>query len=275
MKSYDNLNAGVEAIYRSIASSPYLNEIDLVALKESVKSSQPIKHICIDGMWKESFLELVRSEVEENKEWAGEKQFYGSKHKLWQDDWSKMPTNVNHFLSYLNKPLVLSMVEFLFEENGLIPDPYLEGGGIHSTGENGFLKLHADFNWHEKLKLYRRINILIYLNKDWNSKYGGQIELANRDLDGKFLTQISLEPIFNRTLIFITDDESYHGQPNPVKHSFKKRRDSIAAYYYVAEKPFDTSDLKRSVTNYYEGNGKRSNPALLKRLYTKFLHLIS
>ena len=275
MKSYDNINAGVEAIYRSIASSPYLNEIDLVALKEGVKSSQPFKHICIDGMWKENFLERVRREVEENKEWAGEKQFYGSRHKLWQDDWSKLPTNVNHFLSYLNEPLVLSIVEFLFGENGLIPDPYLEGGGIHSTGENGFLKLHADFNWHEKLKLYRRINILIYLNKDWNSKYGGQIELANRDLDGKFLTQVSLEPIFNRTLIFITDDESYHGQPNPVKHPLKKRRDSIAAYYYVVEKPYGTSDLKRVGTNYFEGNGKKSSPALLKRLYAKFLHLIS
>jgi len=137
-----NLNQ-VEAIYQSMASSQYLNEMDLVALKEGVKSSQPIKHICIDGMWKENFLELVRSEVEENKEWAGEKQFYGSRHKLWQDDRSKLPTNVNHLFSYLNEHLVLSIIEFLFGENGLIPDPYLEGGGIHSTCENGFLKLHT------------------------------------------------------------------------------------------------------------------------------------
>ncbi len=270
MKSNEISKGEMEAMNLAISSSPYLNEIDLVDLKKDFKNSYPFKHICIDGMWRDNFLEQVRSEVAANKDWSGEKQFYGSRHKLWQDDWTKFPANTYHFLAYLNQPLILRIVEFLTEENGLIADPYLEGGGIHSTGENGFLKLHSDFNWHEKLQLYRRINILIYLNKDWRKEYGGQIELASKDKQGKLSSHVSLEPAFNRTLIFITDDESYHGQPNPVKHPLNKRRDSIAAYYYLSKKPCGTSDRKRTGTSYFEKNGMKSQPNFIQRLYEKF-----
>ena len=204
-----------------------------------------------------------------NKDWAGEKKFFGAMQKRYQNNWQELPYNVSKFLSYLNQPLVLRIVEFITDEIGLIPDPYLNGGGIHSTGEDGFLKLHTDFNWNKKLKLYRRINILVYLNKDWKSEYGGQIELAGKKANGSFKTYTSLKPIFNRTLIFITDDESYHGHPKPVKHPLKKRRDSIAAYYYIASKPEGISENKRIDTNYVDENGKKLNASFLKKLASK------
>ena len=38
------------------------------------------------------------------------------------------------------------------------------------------MKIHADFNKHSSLDLDRRLNVLIYLNKDWQSQWGGDFE---------------------------------------------------------------------------------------------------
>ncbi len=56
--------------------------------------------------------------------------------------------------------------------------------------------MHADFNWHQKLLLDRRINLLLYLNKDWEEDYGGHLELWNRDM--KVLGDRIL-PVFDRS----------------------------------------------------------------------------
>lgn len=262
-------NKRLHELNSAISTSSYINEIDLLKLREMCLNSKPCKHVYIDGMWDEELLAKISDEVSNFNGWAGEKEFYGSRKKRWQADWDKLPPCTNSFLAYLNQPTVLRIIEFLTDEEGLISDPYLEGGGIHSTGEGGFLKLHADFNWNKKLKLYRRINILVYLNKDWKSEFGGQIELAGRGESGEFETLVSLEPVFNRTLIFVTDDSSFHGQPNPVKHPHNKRRDSIAAYYYMSDKPSGTSAIKRSGTNYVDVDGKKMRESFAKRFYNK------
>ena len=64
----------------------------------------------------------------------------------------------------------------------LIPDPYLWGGGFHELKNEGFLNIHSDFNVHPELKLNRRINLLIYLNKDWQENYGGSLELWDKKM---------------------------------------------------------------------------------------------
>ena len=266
----EDLACEMHALEEEIQASKLLKGLKLIELRKKCLNAQPTPHISIDGMWNDELLDNVRCEVEVLNEWAGEKQFVGSRQKRWQSDWENFPPNSKQFISYLNQPLVLRIIEFLFNEQGLVSDPYLEGGGIHSTGEGGFLKLHADFNWHKKLKLYRRINILVYLNKDWKKEYGGQIELAGKNADGAFFSQVALDPVFNRTLIFITDDHSYHGQPNPVKIGLNKRRNSIAAYYYQANKPADTAEQKRTATNYVDEKGKKLRSGFIHNLITKF-----
>ena len=62
-------------------------------------------------------------------------------------------------------------------EEQLISDPYLSGGGFHEIKKGGLLKVHTDFNKHTSLNLDRRINVLIYLNENWQENYGGHLEL--------------------------------------------------------------------------------------------------
>ncbi len=148
-------------------------------------------------------------------------------------------------------------------EKGLVPDPYLNGAGIHSTGPGGFLKMHADFNWHKQLRLYRRLNLLIYLNRDWDEKWGGNLDLAYGTDDGELDVQKSVYPHFNTTVLFTTDDTSFHGQPEAMDLPAGITRNSIALYYYVAEKPATLGDEKRVGTDYRKLSGEklsRRNP---------------
>ncbi|NNU16339.1 2OG-Fe(II) oxygenase [Parvularcula sp. ZS-1/3] len=125
----------------------------------------------------------------------------------------------------------LQLVERITGIKGLIPDPYFLGGGFHETRQGGHLSMHADFNHHKPLGLERRVNVLIYLNDDWDESYGGNLELWDEKM--KECRQ-RIAPVASRCVIFSTTGNSWHGHPEPVAHPDLKPRRSIALYYYTA-----------------------------------------
>jgi hypothetical protein len=114
-----------------------------------------------------------------------------------------------------------------------LADDQLVGGGIHQTGPRGHLDVHIDFNYIEDRQLHRRLNILIYFNKDWRPEWGGNIELWNKDVT---VCHHSFSPIFNRCVVFTTNEISFHGV-TAVKCPADRTRKSFAAYYYTKEAP--------------------------------------
>ena len=134
------------------------------------------------------------------------------------------------FYAFNSRPF-LQIVENLTGIKGLIPDPYFFGGGLHEIRQGGHLSIHADFNHHMPLDLERRINLLIYLNKDWKDEYGGQLELLDTAMTKR---HHSIVPVFNRCVIFNTTSKSMHGNPQPVSHPGNVSRKSVALYYYTA-----------------------------------------
>ena len=94
--------------------------------------------------------------------------------------------------------------------------------------------MHADFNWHKQMRLDRRINLLIYLNKDWQPEYGGNLELWDAAMSHKVA---EYAPLFNRCVIFNTTDKSFHGNPKPVSCPPDRSRRSLAFYYYTNGRP--------------------------------------
>ena len=131
----------------------------------------------------------------------------------------------------------LPFVRFLEKVTGitnLIPDPTMAGGGLHQIKRGGLLKLHADFNLHNTLKLDRRVNILLYMNKDWQDSWGGHLELWDKECKhcgNKIL------PLFNRLAIFSTTSDSFHGHPDPLECPEDNSRKSLALYYYTNGRP--------------------------------------
>ena len=195
------------------------------------KNSKPCKHIKFENFINNEILEKILKDFAIMKK----ESFTTYNRKQEKNKKVHSPYELSNFslcfFNFLNSKIFINFLENLTGINGLIPDPYFTGGGIHEVANGGYLNIHADFNLHPKMKLERRINLLIYLNKDWENKYGGQFELWDSKMESM---QHSFDPIFNRCIILNTTSYSYHGNPNPVNHPNNLSRLSIALYYYSA-----------------------------------------
>lgn len=134
---------------------------------------------------------------------------------------------------FFNSQPMLQFLEGLSAIPGLLPDPYFVGGGFHETTRGGKLGVHADFRINEQLSLHRRMNVIVYLNPEWDDAYGGHLELWDRQMKQRVK---SVAPVLNRCVIFNTDADSFHGHPDPLTTPDGIARRSMALYYYTASK---------------------------------------
>lgn len=144
-----------------------------------------------------------------------------------------IPGDIQEVIRALNSEAFVAALSRLTGIPGLLPDPSLEGGGLHQSKRGGFLNIHADFTVHpHKRHWRRRVNVLVYLNENWQPEYRGELELWTRDM--KQCAQKIL-PVFNRCAIFNTDEDSFHGLPEPIQCPEDMTRKSIALYYFTEE----------------------------------------
>jgi hypothetical protein len=153
--------------------------------------------------------------------------FQHRKRQIFPNDCNEFARQVFHFF---NSAPILEFLEGLTGIDGLISDPHFDGGGFHEIAQGGKLGIHADFRINRKLQLHRRLNLLIYLNKDWENGFGGHLELWDKAVKNKIL---SIAPIFNRCVIFSTNRDSFHGHPDPLNLPDNRTRKSMALYYYT------------------------------------------
>lgn len=144
----------------------------------------------------------------------------------------------------LSSQAFLAFLSEMTGMKGLIVDPYYAGAGLHETRRGGHLGIHADFNRHDVMNVQRRLNLLIYLNDDWDPAYGGALELWDRSMHE---CRVRTLPAMARAVIFTTDLDSYHGHPDPLACPPHRARRSIATYYYQA--PASRPEIERS-TNF-------------------------
>ncbi len=170
---------------------------------------------------------------------------------------------LNHFLFFNSEPF-LYFLESITGIKGLISDPRFLGGGLHEIEKDGRLGIHADFRIHTDLHLQRRINVLIYLNKNWSDIYGGNLELWDEKMTSCFK---KIKPIFNRCVIFNTDPESYHGHPEPLQSPISKTRKSIALYYYSASKSI-YDEIPRDTTQFQARNNSEKKELESRRKFS-------
>ena len=230
---------------------------------EKYDKNMPFPHCISDGIWNKKLLENIEKEINSFKDWDGERNFFGSIGKRYCSTKDKFPKCVSKIIDISSSPEFIKCLEKISGEEGLIPDPYLEGGGIHSTINKGFLKMHADFNWHKKLKLYRRLNLLIYINSGWQETWLGDLELGLKEKN-KLNIYSKISPKFNRTVLFTTTDKSFHGHPKELNAPDGIARNSLALYYYVSTKPKNTVFIKRTSTKYNLETKKNFKSLFLK-----------
>ena len=142
-----------------------------------------------------------------------------------------------HLMHVLNSRPFLEFIEDMTGTSGVFPDPTFNACGLHSTGPGGRLMVHVDHNrWPVKGQLHQRFNLILFLNRDWKEEYGGHLQLWSRDAKQ---CEKKILPVFNRMVLFDTGRYSFHGHPEPLTCPAEMRRNSLAVYYYVLDRPLD------------------------------------
>lgn len=208
--------------------------VDPSAHAAAYRKADPFPHIVLGKVFPDQVLDAVLSDFPKPGEIDWHTFNNDRERKLGMKTSEGLPSHTLNFLYYLNSAPMIEFLEKLTGIKGLIPDPYYMGGGLHQILPGGFLKIHADFNWHERLKLHRRINMLVYLNKDWKEEYGGHLELWDAEMRG---CRKKILPTFGKVVVFDTTDFAYHGHPDPLACPEGMSRKSVALYYYTSTRP--------------------------------------
>jgi len=201
---------------------------------DAYRAADPFPHVVLDDVFESELLKQILTEFDgmERERWHSSDK--ALERKWATEDIQHFGPTTRAFINQLNAGLFLNFLEKLTGIAGLISDPHLRGGGLHEIRREGALGVHADFNLYPRLNIWRRLNLLLYLNENWDPAWGGELELWDRS--GRQRVR-AVQPIFNRVVIFDTSNYSYHGHPHPLMCPENRSRKSIALYYYTAQKP--------------------------------------
>jgi Rps23 Pro-64 3,4-dihydroxylase Tpa1-like proline 4-hydroxylase len=210
-------------------------EHDAGKLNEHYRAGDPFPNIVLDNFFDEWLINQVADELEVIEAAAlCREDLPDQVQKLFQGDLTKLPPATATALRYFNSPQACTYFAELTGIPNLLPDPSYIGGGVHITLPGGHLGVHADFNLHPVMQLHRRVNALLFLNREWQQDWGGQFEMWPTDLSEARRT---VDPILNRLAVFSVTDKAFHGVPRTVACPPGRRRLSLALYYYTKERP--------------------------------------
>jgi 2OG-Fe(II) oxygenase superfamily len=222
-----------------------LNRFDAAAragLRREFDRAEPFPHLVLRDMLTVGPEILSTFPDEDWKGWLRFDDEY-QPGKLYATELPVIPEPFRRMLIEMNSRAFLVFLEEVTGINALIPDPYFEGGGLHSSGPGGLLRPHTDFHIYPRLRLYRHLNALLYLNPGWQREFGALLELYDDKSNRKVKEVV---PEFGTLVVFRTDDRSVHGFSEPVRNGH--RRNSIATYYYTSE---EAADFSGDYTTYW------------------------
>jgi Rps23 Pro-64 3,4-dihydroxylase Tpa1-like proline 4-hydroxylase len=209
------------------------------SLRENFRSAKPFKHLCIDNFLIPALAERLLKEFPSSDKSRATNAQGKVSGKATREDVRSLGapyTEIDDFLSSQK------FLHFLSEITG-IPDvrydPQYSDGGTHDNTNEEELDVHVDSNYHRTSKLHRRLKLVIYLNKERLPEWGGGIELHSNPRNPSEDSAISFDPLFNRCVIFETNEYSWHGFSQIVLPPQKRHlsRKSFVAYFYTEARP--------------------------------------
>jgi 2OG-Fe(II) oxygenase superfamily len=205
-------------------------------VRDQYRAAQPFPFFRIDDFLDSTFLDALVASYPtygQARRMGLEFDAVNEKLKIQITDSNKFPDPVKRLADELSGQAFLGDIEYITGIPCLLADATFNGGGMHLSSSSGRLDVHVDFNFNEESALFRRLNILLYLNPAWKDSWGGKIELWDKDVSR---CCHSFSPILNRCIVFETNDISFHGV-TPIKCPAGEVRKSFAAYYYTREAP--------------------------------------
>jgi Rps23 Pro-64 3,4-dihydroxylase Tpa1-like proline 4-hydroxylase len=146
----------------------------------------------------------------------------------------ELPESFLRAFDELKSERFVALLSKLTGVEGLFADPeFAAGDGLSLCGRGGFLNLHTDFTVHPRHPTWRRrVNLILFLNRDWDEAWGGHTDVWDRDMQ-RLVTRAA--PVANSCLIFNTDTSTWHGHPNPITCPENRARLTMAFWYFADE----------------------------------------
>lgn len=210
--------------------------------RERYSSAKPFPHLIIDDFFPQEMAAALLSSFPslEDEVWTQKGSCFsvpgGIAKKYELGDKMSFPSAVTTaFESFVFSEKFIQFLSQVTGIDGLCADSDFKGGarsgGLNAVSQGGMLARHIDFNFSSELQKYRAVNVLVYLNKGWLPSDGGNLELWDKTLTGE---PNVITAIFNRCLVFATNDETYHGYKSVLSSEVRK---SINLYFYTKNCP--------------------------------------
>jgi hypothetical protein len=211
-----------------------IRNLDLVGLREQFNSAKPFDHVVIDDFFELEVAEAIKNEFPSHEDpvWTVSYDNPVEKKKACSH-WDRFPKSIYNAIFYLCSNAFVEKINRITGNDVVYADYGLHGGGMHSHCNGGLLNVHKDYSIHPKLGLMRNYNLIIYMTPDWDSSWGGGLELWSHDeetnLPKECITKV--ENKFNRAILFDTTQNSWHGLPEQLTCPENVSRCSLATYY--------------------------------------------
>jgi Rps23 Pro-64 3,4-dihydroxylase Tpa1-like proline 4-hydroxylase len=202
------------------------------SLRDEFRAARPFPHLVIDDFLPRETAERVRVEFDQTRRGWDLYRHYNER-KLAVSSLDSLGPHTRALFQALQSRRFVELVEGLTGIEDLVADPDLDGAGLHQVEPGGFLNVHTDFLSHAKRRTWsRQVNLLLYFNRGWQPEWKGDLELWDREVTR---CERSIAPLFNRCVLFRTDEHSYHGHPHRLACPPGETRRSIALYYFRDE----------------------------------------
>lgn len=203
----------------------WINDID--NLRDKFLNAEPFENIVIDNFLDEKVANELHDTFPSNyDDWYKYENPIEVKYAY--DNIDKVDDKIKNYFYYLSSTKAVDIFKKLTNIHDLEYDEYLHGAGLHCHPKHGRLNIHLDYEKHPLSGKERRLNIIYFLSKDWKSEWNGQNELWDKNSE-KCVKKT--EVVFNRAIIFKTNDITWHGLPDKILCPENEHRKSLAFYY--------------------------------------------
>ena len=217
--------------------------------------AKPFRHLIIDDFFDHVFCQALLDQFPPFSEERARDENGNIGRKSTHDNVRELGSSYVKLDDWIQRPEFLEWFGRVTGTPGLLYDPQYFGGGTHENRHGQDLDPHVDFNKHPVTRNYRRLNLIVYLNHEWNDEWGGAIEFhkdPRLPVEQNEIRYVS--PAFNRCVIFETTHWSWHGFERinlPEGDDYPRSRKTVALYFYSHDRP-EEEKVKPHSTIYVE-----------------------
>jgi Rps23 Pro-64 3,4-dihydroxylase Tpa1-like proline 4-hydroxylase len=209
------------------------------ALRREFQEARPFRYVAVDDFLEAKFCASLQADFPRFDEHRARNEMGETGRKATVPELTGIGPAYRQFDQLMKSPAFLSFMGDVASIPNLLYDPDYVGGGTHENLDGQDLDMHVDFNYHPKRRWHRRLNLIVFLNPQWQESWGGCLELLKDPWNPEQTESAKVVPVLNRAVLFETTETSWHGftqiQLPPGKQEISRR--SLAVYFYSKERP--------------------------------------